>query len=183
MWLELNALLCAYLRRSRANRTLPPRIGRSLLGSPRTSTDDRLRKYSRPGPKSGVGSNLVIALVLLQSQLSHSVRVPALSVGAGEGNPPAHRDLNVQFTPFHPHIGHGTGALSSERAPDADAVHTLLSTHHLIALNTRATGRTRSPSGNTRPSSTTCLYVSATPRRSPTVRLEDGVKVGECTSQ
>ena len=56
----------------------------------RSGTDDRFRKYSRPGPKSGVGSNLVIALVLLQSQLSHSVRVPALSVGAGEGNPPAH---------------------------------------------------------------------------------------------
>ena len=45
-------------------------------------------------------------------------------------------DLNVQLTPFHPHIGHGTGALSSERAPDAEAVHTLLSMHHLIALNT-----------------------------------------------
>ncbi len=43
---------------------------------------------------------------------------------------------NVQLTPFHPHIQHGTGALSSERAPDAEAVHTLLSTHHLIALNT-----------------------------------------------
>ena len=90
VWLELNALLCAYLRRSRASRTMPPHIGCSLLGSPRTSMDDRLRKYSRPGPKSGVGSNLVIALVLLQSQLSRSVRVPALSVGAGEGNPPTH---------------------------------------------------------------------------------------------
>ena len=45
-------------------------------------------------------------------------------------------DLNVQLTPFHPHMGHGTGALSSERAPDAEAVHTLLSMHHLIALNT-----------------------------------------------
>ena len=45
-------------------------------------------------------------------------------------------DLNVQLTPLHPHIGHGTGALSPERAPDAEAVHTLLSTHHLTALNT-----------------------------------------------
>ena len=45
-------------------------------------------------------------------------------------------DLNVQLTPLHPHIGHGTGALSPERAPDAETVHTLLSTHHLTALNT-----------------------------------------------
>ena len=45
-------------------------------------------------------------------------------------------DLNVQLTPLHPRIGHGTGALSPERAPDAEAVHTLLSTHHLTALNT-----------------------------------------------
>ena len=86
-WHELKALLCACLRRSRESKTLPPRIGCGLLGSPSTGKDDRLRNYSPPGPKSGVGSNLVITLILLQSQLSHSVRVPALSVGAGEGNP------------------------------------------------------------------------------------------------
>ena len=45
-------------------------------------------------------------------------------------------DLNVQLTPLRPHVGHGTGALSQERAPDADAVHTMLSTHSLVALNT-----------------------------------------------
>ena len=84
---ELNALLCARLRSSRESKTLPPRIGCGLLGSHSTGKDDRLRNYSPPGPKSGVGSNLVITLILLQSQLSHSVRVPALSVGAGEGNP------------------------------------------------------------------------------------------------
>ena len=72
------------------SKTLPPRIGCGPLGSPSTGKDDRLRNYSRPGPKSGVGSNLVITLILIQSQLSHSVRVPALSVGAGEGNPSAY---------------------------------------------------------------------------------------------
>ncbi|CAE6949094.1 unnamed protein product [Symbiodinium sp. CCMP2592] len=49
-------------------------------------------------------------------------------------------DLNVQLSPQHPHVGHGTGALSAERAPDAAAAHTVLSTHSfthsLIALNT-----------------------------------------------
>ena len=44
-------------------------------------------------------------------------------------------DLNAQLTPLRPHVGHGTGALSQERAPDADAVHTMLSTHSLVALN------------------------------------------------
>ena len=47
-------------------------------------------------------------------------------------------DLNVQLTPMHPHVGHGTGALSAERAPDADAVRAIMSTHThtLVALNT-----------------------------------------------
>ena len=44
-------------------------------------------------------------------------------------------DLNAQLMPLHPHVGHGTGALSSERAPDAESVHTLLTTHSLVALN------------------------------------------------
>ena len=50
---ELKALLCARLCRSRESKTLPPRIGCCLLGSPSTGKDDRLRNYSRPGPKSG----------------------------------------------------------------------------------------------------------------------------------
>ena len=45
-------------------------------------------------------------------------------------------DLNVQMTPMHPHVGHGTGTLSAERAPDTDAAHAVLSTHSLVALNT-----------------------------------------------
>ena len=45
-------------------------------------------------------------------------------------------DLNVQLTPMYPHVGHGTGALSAERAPDTDAAHAIMSTHSLVALNT-----------------------------------------------
>ena len=49
-------------------------------------------------------------------------------------------DLNVQLTPLHPYVGHWTGALSVERAPDAEAVHTLsMTTHFLVALNTWGT--------------------------------------------
>ena len=47
-------------------------------------------------------------------------------------------DLNVQLTPLLPYVGHGTGALSPERAPDA-AAHTIVSTHSLVALNTWGT--------------------------------------------
>ena len=47
-------------------------------------------------------------------------------------------DLNVQLTPMYPHVGHGTGALSAERAPDTDDPHDILSTHSLVALNTGA---------------------------------------------
>ena len=45
-----------------------------------------LNTRSRPSPKSGVGCRLTTLLLLLQCQVSHGVRVPALSVGAGEGN-------------------------------------------------------------------------------------------------
>ena len=45
-------------------------------------------------------------------------------------------DLNVQMTPLYPHVGHGAGSLSAERAPDTDAAHTVLSAHSLVALNT-----------------------------------------------
>ena len=48
-------------------------------------------------------------------------------------------DLNVQLTPLLPYVGHGTGALSPERAPDADAAHTIASTHSLVALTTWGT--------------------------------------------
>ena len=44
-----------------------------------------LTTRSRPGPKSGVGCGLTTLLILLHCQVSHGVRVPALSVGAGEG--------------------------------------------------------------------------------------------------
>ena len=83
-WHELKALLCACLRRSRESKTLPPRIGCGLLGSPSIGKDDRLRNYSRPGPKSGVGSNLAITLILLQSQLSRSVRFQLFPLGLGK---------------------------------------------------------------------------------------------------
>ena len=45
-----------------------------------------LNTRSRPGPKSGVGCRLTTLLILLHCQVSYGVRVPALSVGAGEGN-------------------------------------------------------------------------------------------------
>ena len=45
-----------------------------------------LNTRSRLGPKSGVGCRLTTLLILLHLQVSHGVRVPALSVGAGEGN-------------------------------------------------------------------------------------------------
>ena len=45
-------------------------------------------------------------------------------------------DLNVQLTPMYPYVGHGTGALSAERASDTDAAHAIMSTHSLVALNT-----------------------------------------------
>ena len=48
-------------------------------------------------------------------------------------------DLNVQLAPFRPHIGHGTGVLSPERALDADALNHLLAAHSLVALNTWGT--------------------------------------------
>ena len=45
-----------------------------------------LTTRSRPGPKSGVGCRLTTLLILLHCQVSHGVRVSALSVAAGEGN-------------------------------------------------------------------------------------------------
>ena len=60
--------------------------GRAPSGRPIESTVPYLLIYSRPGPKSGVGCRLTTLLILLHCQVSHGVRVPALSVGAGEGN-------------------------------------------------------------------------------------------------
>ena len=48
-------------------------------------------------------------------------------------------DLNVHLAPFHPHIGHGTGVLSPERALDADTLNHLLAAHSLVVLNTWGT--------------------------------------------
>ena len=45
-----------------------------------------LTTRSRPGPKSGVRCRLTTLLILLHCQVSHGVRVPTLSLGAGEGN-------------------------------------------------------------------------------------------------
>ena len=45
-------------------------------------------------------------------------------------------DLNVQTQPSPPHVGHGTGRLSKDRAPDAFDLSQLLELHDLTALNT-----------------------------------------------
>ena len=55
-------------------------------GRPIERTVPHLLIDSRPGPKSGAGCRLTTLLTLLHCQVSRSVRVPALSVGAGEGN-------------------------------------------------------------------------------------------------
>ena len=67
----------------------PP--GREPPGRPIASTVPHLLIDSRPGPKSGVECRLMILLLLLHCHVFHSVRVPALSVGAGEGNLLAHQ--------------------------------------------------------------------------------------------
>ena len=63
---------------------IPP--GCAPSGRPIASTVSHLLLDSRPGPKSGVGCRLTTLLILLHCQVSHGVRVPALSVGAGEGS-------------------------------------------------------------------------------------------------
>ena len=63
---------------------IPP--GREPSGRRIESTAPHLLLNSRPGPKSGVECRLTTRLLLLHCQVSHSVRVPALSVGAGGGN-------------------------------------------------------------------------------------------------
>ena len=45
-------------------------------------------------------------------------------------------DLNVQAQPSPPHVGHGTGRLSKDRAPDAFDLSQLMEVHDLTALNT-----------------------------------------------
>ena len=63
---------------------IPP--GCAPSGRPIERTVPHLLIDSRPGPKSGVGCRLTTLFTLLHCQVSRSVRVPALSVGAGEGN-------------------------------------------------------------------------------------------------
>ena len=63
---------------------LRPNKGRT--GRPIERTVPHLLMDSRPGPKCGAGCRLATLLTLLHCQVSRSVRVPALSVGAGEGN-------------------------------------------------------------------------------------------------
>ena len=67
----------------------PP--GREPPGRPIASTVPHLLIDSRPGPKSGVECRLTILLLWPHCRVFHSVRVPALSVGAGEGNLLAHQ--------------------------------------------------------------------------------------------
>ena len=61
------------------------------LSRPTTCLHGHLRQKSRPGPKSGVGHRLTALIVFMRCSVSHSVRVPALSVGAGGGNTLAHQ--------------------------------------------------------------------------------------------
>ena len=63
---------------------IPP--GCAPSGRPIERTVPHLLIDSRPGPKSRAGCRLTTLLTLLHCQVSRSVRVPALSVGAGEGN-------------------------------------------------------------------------------------------------
>ena len=71
-----NGTSSVFITRGRADRALMVSIQVYLF----------LNTRSRPGPKSGVGCRLTTLLILLHCQVSHGVRVPALSVGAGEGN-------------------------------------------------------------------------------------------------
>ena len=75
---------CSWRKHDVAATRIPPR--RALSGRPIERIAPHLLKDSRPGPKSGAGCRLTTLLILLHCQLFHSVRVPALSVGAGEGN-------------------------------------------------------------------------------------------------
>ena len=81
-------MLFNHVQRTRVCRRLPPPAGSGLSHRPIAS--DHFTPSSRPGPKSGVGSCLAVLIMLIQGQFTHSVRVPALSAGAGEGNPHAH---------------------------------------------------------------------------------------------
>ena len=63
---------------------IPP--GCAPSGRPIERTVPHLLIDSRPGPKSGAGCRLTTLLTLLHCQVSRSMRAPALSAGAGEGN-------------------------------------------------------------------------------------------------
>ena len=85
---------CSWRKHDVAATRIPP--GRAPSGRPIERIAPHLLIDSRPGPKSGVGCRLTTLLILLHCQVSHSARVPALSVGAGEGNSlPYQRRLQV----------------------------------------------------------------------------------------
>ena len=75
---------CSWSKQDVDATRIPP--GCAPSGRPTESTVPHLLLDSRPGPKSGVGCRLTTLLIWLHCQVSHGVRVPALSVGAGEGN-------------------------------------------------------------------------------------------------
>ena len=81
-------MLYSHVQRTRVCRQLPPPTGSDV--SHRPNANNHFAPSSRPGPKSGVGSCFTVLIMMIQAQLTHSVRVPALSAGAGEGNPYAH---------------------------------------------------------------------------------------------
>ena len=86
---ELAQFFCSKRKHDVDATSTPP--GREPPGRPIASTVPHLLIDSRPGPKSGVECRLTILLLLLHCHVLHSVRVPALSVGAGEGNLLAHQ--------------------------------------------------------------------------------------------
>ena len=73
---------CSWRKQDMDATRIPP--GCAPSARPIERTVPHLLIVSWPGPKSGVGCRLTTLLILLHCQVSHSVRVPALSVGAGE---------------------------------------------------------------------------------------------------
>ena len=70
---------------------IQPSTGCGNLSRTTACLHGHLPQKSRPSPKSGVGQSLTALLVFVRCSVSQSVRVPALSVGAGGGNTLAHQ--------------------------------------------------------------------------------------------